>query len=120
MTKQWVDKEQNATEEGMREGVRCSLNFMLYMTKDVLTRPFCIQEIKMAIEYQKNIIIVYQTDPRYGGVTGSFTGHYDKELRRVFGDGKDYKWLKTNSYVQFHDRGEHVDVMLRDRFALNM
>ena len=32
----------------------------------------------------------------------------------MFPHADDYKWLMKNSYVAFHDRGQHVDVMLCD------
>ena len=96
----WVDKEQLATDEGMHEGVRDSLNFILYMTEEVLKRRFCIQEIKWAIQYKKNIIIVFQTDPRHGGVTGAFTEYYDVQLQNAFPNEKEYKWQATRRTYQ--------------------
>ena len=89
------------------------------MTKDVLTREWCIQEIKWALKYRKSVIIVYQTDPRNGGVAGSFSEYYDKELKRAFPNKDDFEWIKQNHYVQFHDRGGHVGVMLHDDACKN-
>ena len=83
--------------------------------------------------YRKNIIIVYQTDPTYGGVAGSFSGmnfrrvffhpdlshfffvseHYLGEINRTFPNKTDQDWILKNSYVQFQDQGGHVDIMMR-------
>ena len=119
LTVVWIDKEQMATVEGMREGVRLSQNFILFLTRDVLTRPFCLDEIRLALHYWKNIILVVQTDTRHGGVPGSFFEFYSPELKRAFPNADDYKWLMRNSYVPFHDRGQHADVMLHDEKSKN-
>jgi hypothetical protein len=126
LTGVWVDKKQKATVEGMHEGVRRSQasfklhfvhderNFILFMTKEVLTREFCLDEIRLALKYRKNVIIVFQTDARSGGVPGPFFDHFGLELKKVFPHADDYKWLMRNSYVPFQDRGSLVDVMLSD------
>ena len=67
----------------------------------------------MALKYRKNVILVFQTDTRYGGVPGPFLDYYGSELKKVFHE-EDCKWLMKRAYVPFHDRGQHVDVMLSD------
>jgi hypothetical protein len=73
----------------------------------------------MALKYRKNVILVYQTDERHGGVAGPFFDFYGAELKRTFPNPDDYKWLTRNSYVQLYDRGQHVDVMLHDAHCTN-
>jgi hypothetical protein len=119
LTKVWIDKKERATERGMNEGVQGSCNFILFMTKGVLAREWCIKETRDALKYRKNVILVYQTDERHGGVRGSFSDYYAPELKRTFPHPDDYKWLMRNSYVQFYDRGQHIDVMLRDAKSEN-
>jgi hypothetical protein len=114
LTGVWIDKNQKATEEGMHEGVRLSQHFILFLTKEVLTREFCLEEIRLALKYRKNVILVFQTDARSGGVPGPFVGYYGPELKKAFPDADDYKWLMRNNYVQFQDRGSLVDLMLSD------
>jgi hypothetical protein len=114
LTEVWVDKGKKATPEGMHEGVRLSRHFILFLTRDVLKRDWCLNEIRMALKYHKNIILVYQTDARFGGVPGPFAEFYGPELKKVFPNEDDYKWLTKTSYVEFHDRGQHADVMLCD------
>ena len=114
LTKVWVDKQERATPDGMNEGVHLSLNFVLFLTKDVLTREWCLNEIRNALKHRKNVILVYETNEDCGGVSGSFATFYGPELKQAFPHADDYKWLMKNSYVAFHDRGQHVDVMLCD------
>ena len=46
----WLDmKATDLTIEGMKCGVRNSKAFVLLLTSDVLTRPFCLLEINTAI-----------------------------------------------------------------------
>ena len=114
LTGVWVDKKQKATVQGMHEGVRRSQHFILFLTKEVLTRDYCLNEIRMALKYRKNVILVFQTDARSGGVPGPFVGYYGPELKMAFPNVDGYNWLMRNSYVQFQDRGGLVDVMLSD------
>jgi hypothetical protein len=121
LTKVYVDKKERATQEDLREGVRCCRNFIMFMTKQLLSRLYCCNEIRMALKYRKNVIIVYQTDERHGGVRGSFADYYGPELKKAFPNADDYSWLMKNSCVQFDDRERHVDVMLHgllDRMEL--
>jgi hypothetical protein len=119
LTTVWIDKEQRATVDGMHEGVRLSRHFILFLTKEVLSRKFCREEISNALKYRKNVILVYQTDERHGGVPGPFFDFYGKELKKWFPNAEDCAWLMKNSYVQFHDRAEHVDVMLHSKRCEN-
>ena len=76
----------------------------------VLTRPFCVNEIRTALQYRKNVILVFQTSKDFGGVPGGIADFYGPELKKAFPHPADYSWLTRNSYVQFYDRGRHVKV----------
>ena len=84
----------------------------------MLTRDYCLGEIRDALKYRKNVILVFETNADCGGVAGSFTDFYGPELKKVF-HKEGYEWLTKRSYVPFHDRGQHVDVMLGDRKCEN-
>ena len=57
----WYDMEQaELTLEGMKRGVRESKCFLLILTKSVLTRWFCQQEILEAIRYGKKIVLLLE------------------------------------------------------------
>jgi hypothetical protein len=113
LKKVWIDKKERATSSAMKEGVRRSRNFILFLTKEVLTREYCLREIRDALKLRKNVILVYETNEEFGGVKGRFSDFYGPELMKVFHQ-EDYEWLIKRSYVEFHDRGQHVDVMLGD------
>ena len=49
----------------MRQGVYDSDVFVLFLTNKVLSRTFCIKEIKWAIEFGKPILIVRETEERF-------------------------------------------------------
>jgi hypothetical protein len=103
----------------MNEGVRLSRNFILFLTKEVLSSEWCLKEIRNALKHRKNVILVFQTDKRYGGVPGPFSEFYGPELKKAFPNADDFTWLTKKSYVAFHDRAEHVDVMLHSEKCRN-
>ena len=76
----------------------------------MLSRPFCVDEIRTALQYRKNVVLVFQTSKDFGGVPGGFSEFYGPELKKAFPHPNDYNWLTRNSYVQFYDRGRHVKV----------
>ncbi len=76
----------------------------------MLSRPFCVNEIRMALQYRKNVVLVFQTSKDFGGVPGGFSEFYGPALKKAFPHPNDYSWLTRNSYVQFYDRGRHVKV----------
>jgi serine/threonine protein kinase len=110
--KVWLDICENANEEGMQDGVLRSAYFILFMTPEVLTRRWCLKEVQWALQYRKQIIIVYHTDPQTGGRAGSFSEFYLKEIERVF-CAEDRAWIMMNTYVEYHHRGGFDREMLR-------
>ena len=62
----WRDMNQDdLTEAGMRQGVRSSDIFILFLTNAVLSRPFCLKEIAWALEFEKPILVVIETAARF-------------------------------------------------------
>jgi hypothetical protein len=120
LTTVWVDKQECANPGGMNEGVRLSRNFILFLTKEVLSRDWCLKEIRNALKHRKNVILVYETNEDCGGVSGTFAKFYGPELKKAFPHAEDYDWLvNRHAYVAFHDRAEHVDVMLHSEKCKN-
>ena len=58
--------EQNPSEAEMKRGVRTKSTFLLFLTKQVLTRPFCQKEVRWALRYQKKLVLVVETNPEFG------------------------------------------------------
>ena len=57
----------------MRLGVRGSKYFLLYLTEDVLCRYFCRKEIRWALMYRKEIVLLWKQEGR-GAVEGGKRG----------------------------------------------
>lgn len=60
----WFDKSETPNVEGMLRGVANSDVFLLFLTRDVLTRPFCLLEIREALRLRKPFILLQETEPR--------------------------------------------------------
>lgn len=62
----WLDMhQQDLTLNGMKQGVKDSDIFLLFLTRNLLTRPFCLEELDTAITEKKPIQIVLELDPRF-------------------------------------------------------
>jgi hypothetical protein len=62
----WCDMHQeDLTETGMRRGVEQSDVFLLLLTSNVLSRPFCLKEIGWALAANKLILIMHEEDERF-------------------------------------------------------
>lgn len=62
----WLDIEQDPTVHGMCHGVCNSKNFLLFLTTGVTQSKFCLMGMRWAIQADKNIIMVSETDERHG------------------------------------------------------
>ena len=66
--KVWFDQGvAEITEQAMIDGVTNSAFVLIFLSKDILTRPFCLMEIRKAIELVKKVLLVYEEDPRSPG-----------------------------------------------------
>lgn len=62
----WRDMNQtDLTERGLRQGVYDSDVFILFLTNSVLSRPYCLLELGWAIEFNKPIVVIVETEPRF-------------------------------------------------------
>ena len=57
---------ENLTKEGMAEGIRTSVHVILFLSAEVLTRPFVLFEIATALAAQKRVLLVHESDARHG------------------------------------------------------
>jgi hypothetical protein len=65
--KVWYDnKMENLTADGMKEGVRKSAVFLLFLTKGIFSRPYVQLEISEALKYKKPILLLHELDERHG------------------------------------------------------
>ena len=114
LTEVWLDRTQAENREGMYEGVRYSRSLVALLTKDYFTRDWCVQELRCALHHRKNIVLVYVTDPRRGGVAGSFSENYRPQIKLAFPDEADFRWIMRNTYIEFTPDGGHDMLMLRN------
>ena len=63
----WRDMDaEDLTEEGNESGfVRDSEVFLMFLTNSLLSRPFCLKEIGWALDFDKPIVIVVETENRF-------------------------------------------------------
>ena len=70
------------TKDSMAEGVASCKVFLLFLSAGVLTRPFCIFEIKAAMAQQRKMMLMHETDSvslsRFGPYFSSFCSLYPK------------------------------------------
>jgi hypothetical protein len=83
----WYDKDQDPSEEEMRRGVRANRYFLLYLTEGVLERAFCRKEIRWALLYRKQIVLLWKQEGR--GAVASFATFFKDLARAVETDGDD-------------------------------
>jgi hypothetical protein len=57
----WFDKNETPTLAGMKHGVANSAVFLLFLTRDVFTREFCLLEMREALALGKPFILLRET-----------------------------------------------------------
>ena len=60
------EPEMTRREAAMILGVRESAAFALFLSAGVLARPFCLLEIRTALEADKPVLLVHEDDARHG------------------------------------------------------
>ena len=82
--KVWYDnKMKNLTADGMKEGVRNSAVFVLFMSKGVFMRPYVKLEVLEALNSGKPIILVHETDTRFGSFAFQGEDVLDEEYKKI-------------------------------------
>lgn len=83
----WLDMEAaDLTLGGMQAGVRDSNCFLLVLTAGVLFRPYCIEEIAVAHESQKPVVLLVEEDPKYNPFC------YESWRQRWVAGDADFEW----------------------------
>ena len=73
----------NLTADGMKEGVRNSAVFVLFMSKGVFMRPYVKLEVLEALNSGKPIILVHETDTRFGSFAFQGEDVLDEEYKKI-------------------------------------
>ena len=65
--KAWYDnRASDLTKEGMLKGIEQAAAFILFLSQGVLERPYCQMEIRHAVALKKPIVLLHESDARYG------------------------------------------------------
>jgi hypothetical protein len=95
----WLDTEQNPTAEGMRDGVKHCANFVLFCTEGATDSHWIQMEIRWALQYCKNIIIVTETDERHGRPDmETLIGNAPEDLKQVFSHNVAIPWYRDPEF----------------------
>jgi hypothetical protein len=89
----------------MRRGIQQAAAFLLFLSEGVLERPFCQFEIREALALKKPMLLIHESDPRFGsfdfGKAGSTAPADLKEM------------LNNHESLPFRRRGYERDGMLQ-------
>lgn len=95
----WLDIEQAPTERGMHDGIRSSNNVILYLTEGVTQREYVQKEMRWALQYGKNIILVGETDERHGKPNMlDLIAQCPEDLKCVFADNVVIPWHRDPAF----------------------
>ncbi|KXZ53432.1 hypothetical protein GPECTOR_7g1330 [Gonium pectorale] len=83
----WLDKDEDATETGMKRG-------------GVLTRPFVQLEAREALALAKPVILVHETDQRFGAAPGfnDYVAEAPPDLKPMFSLANSIPWYREEEF----------------------
>ena len=99
------NRASDLTKEGMLKGIEQAAAFVLFLSQGVLQRPYCQLEIRHAVALKKPIVLLHESDARYGGF--DFCAAHEgapTDLQEL---------LDNNESLPFRRRGYERDGMLR-------
>lgn len=108
----WRDMNQkDLTTQGMRQGVRDSEVFVLLLTNRVLSRKYCLMELKWALEFEKPIIIVIEREERFAAFD---LERWKEDKCRRSADGK--SWVHdTDLQTRYKDCPQCIRDLIEER-----
>jgi hypothetical protein len=103
----WYDMQaQDLTAQGMEQGVRQSRNVIIFLSDDVMGRPFCNAEQRWAKLYSCNLIGVVEKDDRHS------PADFGKEKMRAPVDLKHI--LEDVEFIDYRRRGYEEKGMVEE------
>ena len=94
---------EDLTWEGMRQGVKDSEFFVLFLTNSMLSRNYCLYEISWAIEFKKPIVAVVESDSRF------WAWDYGRWERDECARDRVSVQVRFSELVQSDDKWPHAD-----------
>jgi hypothetical protein len=103
----WYDMQaQDLTAQGMEEGVRQSRNVIIFLSDDVMARPFCNAEQRWAKLYSCKLIGVVEKDSRHS------PADFAKEKERAPADLKHI--LEDVEFIDYERRNYKAKSMIEE------
>jgi hypothetical protein len=102
----WYDnRATDLTKDGMKHGIEGAAAFLLFLSESVLNRSFCQFEIREAIALKKPMVLVHESDPRFGA--------FDFQAARKKAPPDLQDMLDNHESLPFRRRGYERDGMLQ-------
>jgi hypothetical protein len=99
------NRAKDLTKEGMRRGIQQAAAFLLFLSEGVLERPFCQFEIREALALKKPMLLIHESDPRFGSFDfGRACSTAPADLKEM---------LENHESLPFRRRGYERDGMLQ-------
>jgi len=114
-----VDVEMDEGLEGtLKRAVGTCGAFIFFITDGVLSSRWCQQEIRWAVEFGKNIVLVRETDVRHGGVEmGDFLKQVPEDLLPVFTNCIAIPWHREKEFRKVSIKTILKQANLTDSYA---
>eukprot|EP00435_Cladocopium_sp_Y103_P053480 s2477_g17.t1 len=105
----WLDIEQDPTVRGMCNGVSYSRNVLIFLTEGITESKFCQMELRWALEANRNLILVMETDDRHGKPNmEQLINRCPDDLKAVFTQNEIIPWFRDPEF-----RSVSVEKILR-------
>mmetsp|Transcript_103916 Transcript_103916/g.291007 ORF Transcript_103916/g.291007 Transcript_103916/m.291007 type:complete len:685 (-) Transcript_103916:97-2151(-) len=93
----------------IKNGVQGCGAFLFFITDGILGSVWCAQELRWAVEFGRNIVLVRETDPRHGGIEmKDFMKQVPEDLLHVFNNTVPIPWYREKGF-----RGVSVHTILK-------
>jgi len=96
----WIDVDNLENLQDLTEVVRLSRNFMLLITPGLFDSHWCLQEIRAAIKYKKNVILILDE-----GVPFPVVQTLPADIQELF---------KGTLAITYHNQKHHRDVAIQE------
>ncbi|CAK9062051.1 unnamed protein product [Durusdinium trenchii] len=95
----WLDIEQDPTVKGMCHGVSNSRNVLIFLTEGISDSKFCQMEMRWALEANRNLILVMETDDRHGKPNMEELIHRcPDDLKAIFTQNEIIPWFRDPEF----------------------
>jgi hypothetical protein len=102
----------------LHDAVQNCAAFLFFITDGILESKWCAQEIRWAVQYKKNIILVRETDERHGGIDmKDFFKQIPQDLMETFQNIIAIPWYREPAYRDVSIKSILNAAQLQDTYA---